>query len=185
MPIGIGRTRTKWKSCVARPLLVSSFIVLVACSLGTSLRAQDIRFKLVNGRNGRPMSDACLNVWVGTERIDALSIPTDKEGVAALHLSDSEAKINTRNRWPRCGAEGVINPVLKYADSIKINAGYASCQPHTADYSWLAVQVFSTKKVLESGVVTPNACGKVTASPEPGEIIMFVRPLSWWEKLKS
>ena len=185
MPIVTGRTRSKWKSCGAGSLLLSSFMVLIANSLGTTLRAQDIRIKIVNGRNGRSIADTCLNIWVGTERVDALSIPTDKDGVAVLHLSDSDAKINTGNRWARCGAEGVINPVLKYADSIKVNAGYASCQPRTADYSWLAVRVFSTKDVLQSGVVTPNVCGKVTASPKPVEVILFVRPLSWWEKLKS
>jgi hypothetical protein len=59
------------------------------------------------------------------------------------------------------------------------------CEPHTPDYSWLATMRFATKKILQSGVVTANVCGKVTASPEPGEAILFVRPLSWWKKLKQ
>lgn len=39
--------------------------------------------------------------------------------------------------------------------------------------------------VLQHGVVTANYCGNTTASPQPGEIIIFVRPLTWWEKLKT
>jgi hypothetical protein len=39
--------------------------------------------------------------------------------------------------------------------------------------------------VLQQGIATPNTCGKATASPEPGDLIIFVRPLTWWEKLKQ
>jgi hypothetical protein len=32
------------------------------------------------------------------------------------------------------------------------------------------------KKILESGVVAGNTCGKFRAEPKPGELIFFVRP---------
>ena len=80
---------------------------------------------------------------------------------------------------------GVINPVVKYGDTIGINTGYVLCQSHTSDYSWLARMDFSTEKVLQSGIVTANTCGKATASPKPGEVTLFVRPLTWWEKVKG
>jgi hypothetical protein len=44
---------------------------------------------------------------------------------------------------------------------------------------------FSTEEILQHGVATANTCGKATASPKPGEVILFVRPLTWWEKLKQ
>ena len=74
---------------------------------------------------------------------------------------------------------------MKYIDSIGINAGYVLCQPRTPNYSWLARMAPPTKKVLEQGIVTPKTCGKTTASPKPGEVIIFVRPLTWREKLKQ
>lgn len=161
------------------------FVLLAFALSARGLLAQRIEIKLVNGRNGHPMADTCLNVWVGTERVNALSIPTDNDGMAVLQLTEENSEINIRNRWAPCGAEGVINPVLKYADTIKVNTGYVSCQPRTADYSWLALRGFSTKEILESGVVTANACGKAKASPKPGEVVLFARPLTWWEKLKQ
>lgn len=160
-------------------------MVLVAGSLGMSLRAQTIRIKLVNGKNGHPLAGTCVNVWAGSERKGAMAIPTDKDGIARLRLTDKNAEVNIQNQWKGCGLFGVINPVVRYADSIRVNAGYVSCKPHTPDYSWLAMTDFSTKKVIKSGFVTPNACGKAKASPEPGDIIFFVRPLTLWEKLKS
>ncbi len=152
---------------------------------GTVLCAQTIEIKLVNGRSGRPVADTCVNVWVGKERKAAMAIPTDKNGVARLRLTDRDSEIDTRNPWKGCGDFGVINPIVKYDDSLRINAGYVLCQQRTPDYSWLAMRDFSTEQVVRQGIVTANACGKATASPKPGEVIIFVRPLSWWEKLKQ
>jgi hypothetical protein len=113
-----------------------------------------------------------------------MAIPTDKDGVAWLYLADQETEINDQNRWSACGDFGVINPVLKYDDALRLNVGYAACVRH-ADYSWLAIAEFSTRRVLENGVVTANTCGKAEASLEPGTIVLFVRPLTLWEKLKE
>jgi hypothetical protein len=41
------------------------------------------------------------------------------------------------------------------------------------------------KQVVQQGIVTANTCGKATASPKPGEVTIFVRPLTWWEQLKQ
>jgi hypothetical protein len=58
-------------------------------------------------------------------------------------------------------------------------------QPQTPDYSWLDIREISTKQLMREGIVMPNTCGKATASPQPGELVIFVRPLSWWEKIKE
>jgi hypothetical protein len=44
---------------------------------------------------------------------------------------------------------------------------------------------YSIKKILESGVSTANRCGKFEAEAKPGELIFFVRPLTWWERLSQ
>jgi hypothetical protein len=152
--------------------------------LGQNTHAQRIRIKLVNGRSGRPMAGTHVNVWVGKERKSAMVIPTDKDGVASLVLTDKEGEVNV----PRVDGDGshvVLNPVVKYDDDLGINAPYVLCQPGTPGYSWLAIRHISTKQVVSRGVVTPNACGKATATQTPGEVVIFVRLLSWWEKLKT
>lgn len=160
-------------------------VLLISGSCGGALRAQNIRIKLVNGRNGRAMTRRCVNVWVGHERKDAMAIPFDKDGFASLRLTENDAETDTGHDWKGCGLFGVMNPVVKYADSIGINTGYVLCQVRHVDYTWLAIQRFSAKEVFQSGIVTANTCGKVKASPTPGEIVIFVRPLSLWETLKE
>jgi hypothetical protein len=43
----------------------------------------------------------------------------------------------------------------------------------------------STSRVLHEGVTMTNTCGKPNAKAKPGEVIIFVRPLTFWEKLKE
>ena len=160
-------------------------LLLITFSSAFTLSAQTIEVKLIDGRNGHPIANSCVNVWVGNEQKDALAIPTDNDGVARLRLTDRDAEINTQNRWKQCGAFGVINPVVRFESSITINAGYVLCQPQGTDYSWLALKNFPTKQILAEGVVSPNACGKHSASPVPAQVIVFVRPLNFWEKLKQ
>src|SRR5579859_6490220 len=160
------------------------FIFLISGPSGIVLRAQTIRIRLVNGRNGRPMVNTCVNV--GIEHLDhMLEIPTDKDGIASFRLTDKAAETDVQSQKGICGDWGVIHPVVKYSEFISINAGYVLCELHPPDYSWLATKKLSTKEVLQSGIVTENTCGKAKASPKPGEITLFVRPLTLWEKLKS
>jgi len=179
-----GEERTEFQVAKLRTLAVL-FVFLVLGASGNSLNAQTIKIKLVNGRSGRPISNACVNTWVGTERKSAMAIPTGKDGVAWLHLTDEDAKVDTQNRPKSCGEFGVVHPVVKYADTIQIVAGYVVCLPHAPDFSWLAAMEFSTKQIVQQGIVTANTCGKAKASPEPGGLTIFVRPLSWREKLKE
>lgn len=166
-------------------LTVGLFLLFVLGSAATTLRAQTIRIRLVNGRTGRAMAGTCINVWVGNERKSAMAIPTGRDGIASLRLTDQEAEIDTKNHWSRCGDFGVIRPVVKYSRSIRINVGYVLCQVRQADHTWLATMSFPTRQVLESGVVSENTCGKAKALPTPGEITIFVRPLHWWERLRE
>ena len=160
-------------------------VLFVLLSSGTALCAQSIRIKLIDGRNGRPMATGCVDVWVGTEQKGTTCIPTDANGVAQLRLTDNIGEIDIQNRSDHVGSIVEINPVFKYEDSLRIHIGYALCIARGSNFSWLAVSNFSTKQLLQQGYVSPNTCGKATASPTAGEVVVFVRPLTWWEKLKS
>jgi hypothetical protein len=161
-------------------------LLLITASWSKGVQAQSIQIKLVNGRNGRPMAHTCVNVGVDQLHVGhMLAVPTDEHGVARFRFTYYDPEVNTQNRWQGCGDFGVINPVVKYSDHIGINVGYVLCETRTQDYSWLAIRTFSTAEVLQHGIVTANACGKATASPEPGDVIIFVRPLTWWEKFKT
>lgn len=149
------------------------------------LHAQVVKVKLVDGRSGRPVAHGCVNVWVGDQRKAAIVIPTNSDGIASLRLTDRSDEVDIHNRWKGCGDSGVIDPVVLYADSIRINVGYVLCQLHPSPESWLAMTDFPTRQLIRDGIVTPNACGKFVVSQAPGEVAIFVRPLNFWEKLRE
>jgi hypothetical protein len=154
---------------------------------GVPLCAQTLEIRLADGRNGHPMAGAAshVNVWVGAERKEAIVIPTGGNGVAWLQLTLNAAEVNIPNPSNDHGADVVANPVVKYDESFRINVPYVLCGSGGSNYSWLMSEDFSTKQILQRGYISPNKCGKATASLKPGQVILFVRPLTWWEKLKE
>jgi hypothetical protein len=159
--------------------------LLVLITSGTTLCAQDVTIKLVNGRNGHPMANSHVNVWVGSKRTIAMVILTDKDGIARLRITHNDTEVDPHMREKYIGDNVVIDPIVKYDDNFRVNVPFVICYPHGGDYSWLAINNISPKQLLQQGIVWPNTCGKATASPTPGELIIFVRPLNLWEILKQ
>lgn len=149
------------------------------------LDAQEIKIKLIDGRNGRPLANTCVNVWVGKDRKEATAIPTDSQGTATLHLTTESGRIDTSHQWSGCGLFGVADPVLMYRNDIRINVGYVLCQMSRGDHSWLMINEYATRNLVQTGIVSKNTCGKVIGERCPGELTIFVRPSSWREKLKQ
>jgi hypothetical protein len=160
-------------------------IAIVVHIFVTEAAAQDVRVKLLNGKNGKPIGNSCINLWVGRHQKDALAIPTDEKGIAIFHLTADAASVNVNNRLSRCGLFGVFDPTVIYADTITIQAGYVWCEPGSQEGSWLALNEFSTVDLLANGKVTANACGTPSTVPVPGELTIYVRPPTFWEKLKQ
>lgn len=167
--------------------ILTVIMSLVLFSSGASLFAQTLTIRLVDGRNGRPMVGKAshVNVWVGTKPKETIVIPTSENGVARLQLTLNTSEINIPNSSNGRGSIVVSNPIVKYDESLRINVPYAWCIPKGSNFSWLMFAHFSTKQLLQQGYVSPNTCGKATASPKPGEVVFFVRPLSFWEGLRD
>jgi hypothetical protein len=166
--------------------VIKFLISLALISPAMSLSAQTLEIRLVDGRNGHPMvgTSSYVNVWVGGERKEAIAIPTDGGGVARLRLTLNPREVNIPNSRNN-GSIVVDHPVVKYDESFRINAPYALCGPGGGSYSWLELKSFSTREVLDHGYVSANTCGKVAVSPQPGQVVLFVRPLNFWEKMKQ
>jgi hypothetical protein len=146
-----------------------------------------IRFKLLNGRTGRPVAGTAshVNVWVGRERKEAIVIPTDANGIASLQLTSDTTESNIPVASTHRASVVVANPVVKFDESLRINVPHVLCQPNVGDHSWLRTLDLNASRVLQEGIVLPNTCGKPAARAKPGEVIIFVRPLNWWERLKE
>jgi len=186
----IGYGEMQMAGCRNQPLrclgILKFLMSLLLILHGVSLSAQTLEITLVDGRNGRPMAGASsyVNVWVGTERKEAIAIPTDGKGVARLQLTLNTGEVNIPSS-KNSGTIVVDHPIVKYDESFQINAPYVLCGSEGSGHSWLRSENFSTKEILHHGYVSPNTCGKVTVSPQPGQVILFVRPLTWWERLRQ
>lgn len=158
------------------------------------LRAQEIRIRVFNGRNGKPVKKECINVSLGPWHGADLLVPTNKDGVAVLQFRGNEVRAGaTCQGWPK----QVHRP--ESVDTISVMGDrYSACQ----EYGKLApgehptpaassatikklVPTYSIKEILRSGVASANTCGKIRATAKPGELIFFVRPRSFWERFRQ
>jgi hypothetical protein len=164
---------------------VQYLLLLLLTTFAALLEAQTVTIKLVDGRSGRPMAQSHVNVWVGNERKMAMAVLTDEHGIARLRLTANAREVDIPSSRSSDVEPVVIDPVLKDDDFIRINVGYVLCEAGGSNYSWLAIKQVSTKQLINEGIAMPNTCGKTIASSNPGELIIFVRPLTFWEKLKE
>ncbi|HZY61605.1 MAG TPA: hypothetical protein VFE38_03700 [Edaphobacter sp.] len=155
----------------------SAILALVAVS-GAIGNAQTLHVRLLNGSSGKPISNAYINVWVDDQRKEAIPISIDSNGDAILRLTGDA----TDKGVPAASAN---LPTFPYASEIKIQVGFALCQVKQQKYSWLQITPYSTEHWIRAGIMTANTCGKAIAKPEPGVLVIFVRPLNFWEKLSQ
>jgi len=146
-----------------------------------------------------------VQVGLGHESDLSLELTADKQGVIPLRFTFDDAEINVpeckgkRAAWDKllknrnkndeeefnkkyknCTNFPADNPVVRFADSISIGPvvrtlngnNYFRYVPCWAD-SGIG---FSTEEILQHGIATANNCGKATASPEKGRLILFIRP---------
>ena len=167
--------------------VIRACVLVLVLGCGTLAQAQDIHVRVINSRNGTPITDECVNVWIGTGRGRSnLAAGTNKDGIAVLHLGDGTILAET----PCPGL-----PTRRSVDSpeIRVTCGgfHVSCQEKgaripgdTATDPVTLLPSYSIKRILESGVAAANTCGKQKVVAKPGELILFVRPMSFWEKMR-
>jgi hypothetical protein len=168
-------------------LVVSA--ILWACSVS----GQEIRIRVVDARSGKAINNECVSVSLGTWHGGDLIAPTNKAGAVVLHLTENEVIAAGVSPSP-CNRIAVLGPkpLPKGIDTIAVTSNeYIDCQewakviPEEAPKNILnRAPSYQIEKILESGVAAGNRCGKFTAEAKPGELIFFVRPASFWEKVR-
>jgi len=140
--------------------LAASLTISLACAAPAAppadpivARDQTIRIRLIDGRNGRPLSKEHLQVRVGRKPGRPQSLPTDSAGVALLHVAGSSDSIDVRTY------------------------NYLDCRPN---FDAGVRPTYSVEVILKSGAVGQNSCGNATAQPAPGELVLFARTHHHW-----
>ena len=128
-------------------------------SVAASPLSRVFRVRVVDGRNGTPVERAHLRLWYDETGGAAFSLVTNAQGVALL-----PAPVGTP-----------VRVLLTPDDRIDCRTKQTSAN-EPADAINLAT-------LAEAGAVLVNHCGRVGEKPKPGEIVLFVRPLRWYEGL--
>jgi hypothetical protein len=135
-----------------------TLIVLANAGILSSAPAsvEPLKIRVVDGRNGKPITNETVQVWINRKEGDALQLPTDKEGIARLDVSRDSRILVASNR-------------------------YFDCRPFHKEEPR---PVYSVSEILKSGVATRNTCGKLNLEAGRGELLFFVRPFHWWEGVR-
>lgn len=169
-----------------------SVVLLAAC--GPLLCAQEVHIKVLNARNGKAIANDCVDVFAQGV-VNALVIPTDDEGVATLRVKGEHARPPAGRIRGECSGFATLDPTVGVSDKIQISSVYyIACQEYVDPRSLSRpitnpteelMPSYSVKRILELGVTASNTCGKFRATAKPGELIIFERPKSFWERLRE
>jgi hypothetical protein len=187
----------KRKTRADKPLELLRGALFVSALVGLlvpTLHAQEIRIKVLNAHNGKPVTDECVNVSLGTWHGGDLIAPTNKEGFVVLHFKNGQ--VTAAATIPRaCNGMEVLGPkrVPTNTTTIAITSDkYVDCQEWAKVVPGEALKdvlnrapSYPIRNILESGMTAGNRCGRFRAKGKPGELIFFVRPRGFWEKMRE
>jgi hypothetical protein len=175
-------------NCIIRP-----YLLVFVLGSGSMARAQDIRIRLVNARNGKPMTNRCLTIALGSWRAATLLAQTNGEGELVLHTRDRQVTADQ----PPCNGLAFLGPKVPtnevgWISVIGDGDTYVVCQEYAHQVPGQPprlptdlIPTYPITKILGSGVAAVNTCGKFRVDAKPGELILFARRMSLWEKWKA
>ncbi len=155
--------------------------------LGTSTVAhgQEIRVKFLDGRTGRPVTYEGAQLSVEGYKKGFLSAPANnKQGTARFVYTGKSIRAiwppNTKLRYPWMRELPTALPPDAERIAAGPEGGAEVCwkmgfPPHNPWYP--------LSEILQHGAVSENHCGKARAKAKPGELILFIKPLSFWRRL--
>ena len=135
---------------------ILAFSILLLVSGLCPAQQTRIVIRLLNGKNGHPIRDASVNVWLGNNY--SLPIPDSRD----------EIDLDAAGAEPR---------TLRVAPNMRLDCRSANGHSPPGD------QIpYSLDEILSKGIVGENVCGKAAASPTPGVLILFFRPMTFHER---
>ncbi len=119
------------------------------------------RVRVVDGRNGLPVDHAHLRLWYDEQGESAFPLTTNAQGIALM-----PAPVGTP-----------VRVLLAPEDKV-------DCRKTQTDQNpGVPPEGYNLLSVAEQGVSSTNHCGPIGVKAAPGELVLFVRPLRWYEGL--
>lgn len=137
-----------------RSILAFSILAIIAALCPA--QQSKIVIRLLNAKNGHPLSDASVNVWLGNNY--SLLVPDSKD----------EISVDATGADPR---------TMRVMPNMRLDC--RSSNGHSPPGDKIP---YSLDEIISKGIVGANVCGKAKASPTPGVLILFFRPMTFYER---
>ena len=157
---------------VLRTAILSCVLFAVAPEL--LAQATTIHVRVLDGRTGKSLSGQNLE-FVDYHNPDG-STHADLNGRMIVKTSaDGDSYIANPD------AHGVL-----VFNGLGRNGFWTPCTRHklydSNNQTYGSEHLYSVSTIVASGLVANNNCGKRISTAKPGELVIFVRPTTWWEK---
>lgn len=133
---------------------------------------QTIIIRLLNGRNGHSIQGERLTVRFFDRSHKSLPDPPSYRNGSSFSLLPAT----------REGGSVVVRMPVGTA-SLEVDVwGYIDCHRYPKGAT---SDEYSVLDILKDGLVLENMCGKTREMPNAGELIYYVRPINWWDRLRQ
>ena len=173
-PISKGNMNCERLQIVALRTAILSCILSAVTPIGLLAQTATIHVRVFDGRTGKDLSGMNLAF---------VDYHTDRDGSTHADLNGRmtvKTSVDGDSYTANPDAHGVLvfnglgNGVWTPCTRQKL---YDS---DTRTYG--SEHLYPVSTIVASGLVANNNCSRRTAAAKPGELIIFVRPATWWEK---
>jgi hypothetical protein len=176
-PISKGNRNGERPQIVALRTAILSCILFAVGRIGLLAQTATIHVRVLDGRTGQNLSGMNLAF---------VDYHTDRDG--STH-PDLNGRMTVRTSVD--GDSYIANPdahgVLVFAGLG--NGVWTPCTRQKLYDSDTRIygseNLYPVSTIVGSGLVAINSCSRRTATAKPGELIIFVRPATWWESLSG
>jgi hypothetical protein len=170
------RPHASWKFAIANLRAKILFCVLcVVCPTLVPAQTPTIHIRLVDGRTGKNLSGMNLQL---------VDYHTDRNGGKHSDLNGRmtvTASVDGDSYVASPDAHGIL-----VFGGMGNGGDWIPCtrqklyDPTTRTYG--NDNLYPVTDITASGLVAKNTCSKITAAAKPGELIIFLRHSTWWER---
>jgi hypothetical protein len=159
---------------VALKAAILSCVLFAVAPIGLVAQTATIHVRVIDGRTGKNLSGmnlAFLDYHIGSDGNTHADLNGRMTGKTSAESDSYIANPDPRGVLVFNGlGSGLWIPCT----------GQKFYDTETRTYG--SEHLYPVSTIVASGLVAKNNCSKRTATAKPGELIIFIRPATWWEK---
>ena len=175
-PISKGNMNCERLQIVALRTAILLCILFAVAPIGLLAQTATIHVRVLDGRTGKNLSGMNLAF---------VDYHTDRDGSTHADLNGRMTVATSADGDSYVASPGA-HGVLVFG-GVGNNGDWTPCtrqKLYDSDTRTYGTEhLYPVSTIVASGLVAKNNCSKRTAAAKPGELVIFIRPVTWWEKL--